>query len=186
VDICGTNNIANPYTNDVNCPAGFQTRDLALMANFPSSRCTSDIFLCLSDNNDPSRFFGGFYEIGEPAQFNRKNHLSGDTRCSDGYVSRRIARVGTQLAGDRYQGADIFICRNETIPFAESQSVIGGFYQISDGYLPQNSRTNWITRSYGCPTGYKSYKVARVFSPDDNVPATLYVCLNNVSNWKST
>uniref|UniRef100_A0A915JBG1 Uncharacterized protein n=1 Tax=Romanomermis culicivorax TaxID=13658 RepID=A0A915JBG1_ROMCU len=174
VDICGVNNIVNPYTNDMNCPYGFQAPiESALVANSPGSRCTSSIFLCLNDKDDPEQVFGGFYEYGTAAAFNRNNHLTNDTRCPDGYTSGVAARVATQLippSYKQYDAADWYI-----------QNSIGGFYQIADGYAPfPNSFSNWITQSYACTPTYKSYKVAKIFAPNANVAATLYLCLNNV------
>jgi hypothetical protein len=192
MDDCSSQySVANPYTNAVNCPAGFVWHQIARLYN-PRSGCNSDHFMCTRQGTtDPKSWFGGAYakvKGSNPKGFSFQNPLANyQFGCPAGYKSVQTGSIRAIEDGNLNKlVVERFMCFKavaDAEPFlvAEQPSLGGAYSQPLNGDPTSVAAfKNAIADSgLGCPKGYCAKTVGRALSAPFEGDAILRICVND-------
>jgi hypothetical protein len=172
-DDCNKDNLNNPFTGALSCPAGFTQHKIGRVIA-PESKCGANQFVCLMNNvkSDPLQNYGGGYQVNDQHSQNLPNPLTGDVTCPPGYTAVNTGRVTEpELKGS---GANQMSCLNVAhVPTYESTA---GFYQVTDTNSLDRI-VNPFTSAPSCPPGYTAVQYGRTLAPEGKAGAAQYVCI---------
>jgi hypothetical protein len=178
-DVC-TGSYSDQYTGQQNCPYGFQMYGVGRSLQ-PEGRCGQITFLCLwpfTADGSLQNSFGGMYQTADNQPNNDiYNPVTGGLSCPSGFTSIQFGRV---LTAEPFQwGANQFYCYNTAVPLGSTS--FGGIFQAEDLGQTTDVVPNYFTGMATCPPGFLPYLISRQYAPEDNVGATQFVCLSDLS-----
>jgi len=173
VDDCGTNNVKNPMTGDLNCPTGFEIVTAARLTAPEGSACGALQSFCVlpASERSPQPTFGGTFQLDDDGRQAYPNYITGSNNCPGGFNALRMERT---LQPESNVGSWLYIC---LAPFVPGKSQLGGFYQLSDLGCTDNV-VNPFTGGPSCPQAYGAMQYGRILVPEQpQNGANAFVCV---------
>jgi len=174
-DDCGKDNVVNPFTNAMNCPAGSNPNQIGRVFA-PESRCGASQFVCIRGglSHDPELNYAGGYQFCDDNNHNDYyvNPFTGKTSCPAGYTPCTTGRV---LGAEAKVGCNQISCINTShVPTYETTA---GFYQLTDTGSGDHI-TNVFTQATSCPVKYCAVQHGRVHPPEGGgAGGNQFVCI---------
>jgi len=160
IDDCGGNNVANPFTGQLNCPAGYTQYKINRQRD-PESGCGGWQYFC---GQTQSGFwfssFEGIYQLHDPGTSTAgdvgNSRAGGALGCPSGATAYPMSRV---YAPESHAGATQYLCSGGINGVAFS-----GAYEVND--CGQHNRNNPLTGATNCPAGTAPHKYGRAKDPE--------------------
>jgi hypothetical protein len=175
--LCNNNdNIPNPFTGTLGCPAGFSSYLFASGLRPPENQNASGAqYLCLAPQADGMTgwsFTGVYAKDDKPTSNNDVANQfggAGGTSCPAGTGTPHW--FGRTMGPESRWGVSQFFCSLDTK--STERMPFGGMYQVDD--CGRSNTVNPMTGGLGCPDGFGPVQMGRVLS-SGNCGVVQYVC----------